>query len=136
MLQRVGIKFALSVENNDFEYYGFGPHESYIDKHNSCVIGDHRISLKDNKMVYIKPQEYGSRYYCSNLITRDMVKFGVIIIDAGINLVDGKICGDVDYEEVAKKASYITPVPGGVGPMTTTMLAYNIYDSYNDQRNN
>lgn len=72
MLQRVGIKFALSVENNDFEYYGFGPHESYIDKHNSCVIGDHRISLKDNKMVYIKPQEYGSRYYCSNLITRDI----------------------------------------------------------------
>ena len=71
-----------------------------------------------------------------NLITGDMVKFGVIIIDAGINFVDGKICGDVYYDDVAKKASYITPVPGGVGPMTTTMLAYNIYDSYNDQRNN
>ena len=65
-----------------------------------------------------------------------MKKFGVTIIDAGINLVDGKVCGDVDYDGVINKVNYITPVPGGVGPMTIAMLACNIYDSYNEQRNN
>jgi methylenetetrahydrofolate dehydrogenase (NADP+)/methenyltetrahydrofolate cyclohydrolase len=61
-----------------------------------------------------------------NLITADMVKDGVIIIDIGINrLDDGKLVGDVDFENVSKKASYITPVPGGVGPMTIAMLLKN-----------
>lgn len=60
-------------------------------------------------------------------VTVDMVKNNAIVIDVGINrLDDGKICGDVDYETVEKKASYITPVPGGVGPMTIAMLMYNI----------
>jgi methylenetetrahydrofolate dehydrogenase (NADP+)/methenyltetrahydrofolate cyclohydrolase len=62
-----------------------------------------------------------------HLITADMVKEGVVVVDAGINRVDGKIYGDVDFEGVSKKASYITPVPGGVGPMTITMLLYNTY---------
>lgn len=62
-----------------------------------------------------------------DLITADMVKEGVVVVDAGINRVDGKIYGDVDFEGVSKKASYITPVPGGVGPMTITMLLYNTY---------
>ncbi len=62
-----------------------------------------------------------------HLITEDMVKDGVVVLDAGINRVDGKIYGDVDFEGVSKKASYITPVPGGVGPMTITMLLYNTY---------
>ncbi|MBE5742229.1 MAG: bifunctional methylenetetrahydrofolate dehydrogenase/methenyltetrahydrofolate cyclohydrolase FolD [Clostridiales bacterium] len=62
-----------------------------------------------------------------HLITEDMVKEGVVVLDAGINRVDGKIYGDVDFENVSKKASYITPVPGGVGPMTITMLLYNTY---------
>ncbi len=58
-------------------------------------------------------------------VTSDMVKDGAIVIDVGINRVDGKLCGDVDYENVSKKASFITPVPGGVGPMTITMLLKN-----------
>ena len=62
-----------------------------------------------------------------HLITEDMVKEGAVVLDAGINRVDGKIYGDVDFDGVSKKASYITPVPGGVGPMTITMLLYNTY---------
>ncbi|HWQ51500.1 MAG TPA: bifunctional methylenetetrahydrofolate dehydrogenase/methenyltetrahydrofolate cyclohydrolase FolD [Terriglobales bacterium] len=58
-------------------------------------------------------------------ITADMVKEGAVVIDVGMNHVDGKLCGDVDFEQVAKKASAITPVPGGVGPMTITMLLKN-----------
>ena len=59
-------------------------------------------------------------------VTRDMVKEGAVVVDIGINRgADGKICGDVDFENVADKTSYITPVPGGVGPMTITMLMYN-----------
>jgi methylenetetrahydrofolate dehydrogenase (NADP+)/methenyltetrahydrofolate cyclohydrolase len=62
----------------------------------------------------------------ANLITEDMVKDGAIVIDIGINKLDnGKIVGDVDFEQVSKKSSYITPVPGGVGPMTIAMLLQN-----------
>ncbi len=61
-----------------------------------------------------------------NLITAPMVKTGAVVIDVGINrLPDGRLVGDVDFEEVKEKASYITPVPGGVGPMTVTMLLEN-----------
>jgi methylenetetrahydrofolate dehydrogenase (NADP+)/methenyltetrahydrofolate cyclohydrolase len=61
-----------------------------------------------------------------NLITADMVKDGAIVIDIGINHTkDGKICGDVDFDGVSKKASLITPVPGGVGPMTVACLMEN-----------
>ncbi len=61
-----------------------------------------------------------------NLITADMVKDGAIVVDIGINrLEDGSLVGDVDFENVSKKASYITPVPGGVGPMTIAMLLQN-----------
>ena len=62
-----------------------------------------------------------------HLVMTDMVKDGVVVIDAGINRENGKIYGDVDFDEVSKKASFITPVPGGVGPMTITMLLYNTY---------
>ena len=61
----------------------------------------------------------------AGLIREDMVKEGVVVVDAGMNRENGKLCGDVDYEGVSRKASYITPVPGGVGPMTITMLLYN-----------
>jgi methylenetetrahydrofolate dehydrogenase (NADP+)/methenyltetrahydrofolate cyclohydrolase len=54
-----------------------------------------------------------------------MVTDGVVVIDIGTNVVKGGITGDVDYESVAKKASLITPVPGGVGPMTTTLIMAN-----------
>ncbi|MGN1481362.1 bifunctional methylenetetrahydrofolate dehydrogenase/methenyltetrahydrofolate cyclohydrolase FolD [Porcipelethomonas sp.] len=62
----------------------------------------------------------------ANFVTGDMVKDGAVIIDVGMNrLENGKLCGDVNFEEVEKKASYITPVPGGVGPMTIAMLMKN-----------
>ena len=63
----------------------------------------------------------------ANFVTGDMVKEGAIVVDVGINRVDGKIYGDVDYNAVFNKASYITPVPGGVGPMTVTMLMFNAF---------
>lgn len=60
-------------------------------------------------------------------LTGDMIKEGAVVIDVGINrLEDGTICGDVDFESAKEKASYITPVPGGVGPMTVAMLMSNI----------
>ena len=64
------------------------------------------------------------------MITADMIKPGAVVIDVGINrLPDGKLCGDVDFEAAKEVASYITPVPGGVGPMTITMLLANTLES-------
>lgn len=66
----------------------------------------------------------------ADFITADMVKEGVVVIDVGINRnKDGKLTGDVDFEGVSNKASYITPVPGGVGPMTISMLLWNTLES-------
>lgn len=62
-------------------------------------------------------------------VTADMVKEGAIVIDVGINRVDGKVCGDVDFEKVKEKAGWITPVPGGVGRMTIAMLLSNTADA-------
>lgn len=59
------------------------------------------------------------------ILQKDMIKEGVIIFDVGISRANGKIKGDVDFESVSEKAAYITPVPGGVGPMTVTMLLKN-----------
>lgn len=72
----------------------------------------------------------------SKLITRDMVKRGCVIIDAGINVVDGKLCGDVDYDNVVDIVSYITPVPYGVGQVTTVELLYNVYRAYELNKRN
>lgn len=71
----------------------------------------------------------------ANFLTADMVKEGVIIIDVGINRVDGKLVGDVDFAEVEKKASAITPVPGGVGPMTVAVLLANTVTAARKQNN-
>ena len=60
-------------------------------------------------------------------ITKDMIKNGAVVIDVGINKMEnGKLCGDTDYENLQEKASFITPVPGGVGPMTVAMLMNNV----------
>lgn len=72
---------------------------------------------------------------CPNLITEDMVKKDAVVIDVGINRVDGKIVGDVDFDSVSKKASYITPVPGGVGPLTIAMLLSNVITCYKNKKN-
>ena len=76
-----------------------------------------------------------------NLVTQDMVKDGVIIIDVGISRVEDstrksgyKIVGDVDFENVSKKAKMISPVPGGVGPMTIVSLLQNTLKAYNENR--
>jgi methylenetetrahydrofolate dehydrogenase (NADP+)/methenyltetrahydrofolate cyclohydrolase len=61
----------------------------------------------------------------AKFVTEDMVKPGAVVIDVGVNRVDGKLVGDVDFDAVKGKASYITPVPGGVGPMTITCLLEN-----------
>jgi methylenetetrahydrofolate dehydrogenase (NADP+)/methenyltetrahydrofolate cyclohydrolase len=60
------------------------------------------------------------------MVTGDMIKPGAVVIDVGVNrLPDGKLCGDVDFDSAREKAGWITPVPGGVGPMTITMLLSN-----------
>ena len=65
-----------------------------------------------------------------NLLTADMVKPGAVVIDVGMNRNDdGKLCGDVDFQAVSQVAGYITPVPGGVGPMTITMLLVNTLEA-------
>ena len=62
----------------------------------------------------------------ANFVTGDMIKEGAVVIDVGMNrLENGKLCGDVDFASAEPKASYITPVPGGVGPMTISMLMKN-----------
>jgi methylenetetrahydrofolate dehydrogenase (NADP+)/methenyltetrahydrofolate cyclohydrolase len=65
-----------------------------------------------------------------NTVTADMVKPGAVVIDVGMNRDDNnKLCGDVDFANVREVAGYITPVPGGVGPMTITMLLMNTIES-------
>lgn len=70
-----------------------------------------------------------------HFITQDMVKDNAVIIDVGITKEEDKIYGDVDFENVKNKASYITPVPGGVGPMTVAMLMNNVIKAYKKQNN-
>ena len=65
----------------------------------------------------------------AGFVTADMVKPGAVVIDVGINRVDGKVCGDVDFETVKEVAGWITPVPGGVGRMTIAMLLANTADA-------
>jgi len=66
------------------------------------------------------------------VITGDMIGEGAVVIDVGVNRVDGKLCGDVDYESAVDKVAAITPVPGGVGPMTVTMLMKNTLQAAED----
>ena len=70
----------------------------------------------------------------AKLIKENMVKKGAIVIDVGINYTEDGTCGDVDFEKVSKIASYITPVPGGVGQMTVAMLAKNVMKAYELQK--
>jgi methylenetetrahydrofolate dehydrogenase (NADP+)/methenyltetrahydrofolate cyclohydrolase len=65
-----------------------------------------------------------------NILTADMVKPGAVVLDVGMNRnEDGKLCGDIDFAGVEQVAGYITPVPGGVGPMTITMLLINTLEA-------
>lgn len=64
------------------------------------------------------------------IIRKEMIKSGAVVIDAGTSKVDGKTCGDVDFDEVFESASHITPVPGGIGPMTIASLMENTYELF------
>ena len=66
----------------------------------------------------------------AQMVNENWVKEGAVVIDVGINRVNGKLVGDCDFESVAKKASYVSPVPKGVGPMTVCMLLSNTLDAY------
>lgn len=70
----------------------------------------------------------------ANFINEDYIKENAVVVDVGINRIDGKVVGDVDFASTSKKASYITPVPGGVGPMTITMLLKNVIASAKKER--
>ncbi len=80
---------------------------------------------KDLKSVTQRADILVAAVGIAEFVTADMVKDGAVVIDVGMNRKDGKLCGDVKFDEVEKKASYITPVPGGVGPMTIGMLMKN-----------
>ncbi len=73
---------------------------------------------------------------CSQMVKKDWLKEGATVIDVGINRIDNKLFGDVDFDDVKEKAAFITPVPGGVGPMTIAMLLDNTYQAYLNQNNN
>ncbi len=93
-------------------------------KENATVTVCHSRT-KDLKEIAAKADIVCAAIGRAGFVTADMVKPGAIVVDVGINRVDGKVCGDVDFAGVSAKASYITPVPGGVGPMTITMLLSN-----------
>lgn len=83
---------------------------------------------KDIKNICLSADILISATGKAKYITADMVKDGAVVVDVGMNRDEnGKLCGDVDFESVKEKASYITPVPGGVGPMTIATLLYNTY---------
>ena len=67
------------------------------------------------------------------MIKGDWIKPGAVVIDFGVNFEDGKMCGDVDYDEAAKVAGMITPVPGGTGPITNMMLIRNVLEAAGSQ---
>lgn len=70
----------------------------------------------------------------AGIVKGDWIKEGAIVIDVGINRVDGKIVGDVEFDKAAEKASYITPVPGGVGPLTVAILMRNVVEAFKQQQ--
>jgi methylenetetrahydrofolate dehydrogenase (NADP+)/methenyltetrahydrofolate cyclohydrolase len=72
----------------------------------------------------------------AGLVKGDWIKEGAIVIDVGINRVEGKIVGDVEFDKAFEKASYITPVPGGVGPLTVTILMRNVVEAFKQQQAN
>jgi methylenetetrahydrofolate dehydrogenase (NADP+)/methenyltetrahydrofolate cyclohydrolase len=87
-------------------------------------------ATKDLKAMTLQADVIVAAVGKRNVLTADMVKPGAVVLDVGMNRNDeGKLCGDVDFAGVAQVASYITPVPGGVGPMTITMLLVNTLEA-------
>ena len=112
------------------------PMASCLLKSNATVTVCHS-KTKDLKEVTKTADILVSAIGKPKFITKDFVKDGAVVIDVGINRTDGtnKICGDVDFEDCLPKVSKITPVPGGVGPMTIAMLLYNVVKATKQQNN-
>lgn len=73
---------------------------------------------------------------CAKLVKSDWVRDGSVLVDVGINRgSDGRLCGDIDFEAMAGRDVWVTPVPGGVGPMTVAMLLENTWQAYKKQKN-
>ncbi len=109
------------------------PVSSLLQQRNATVINanSHTKNLKD---LALMSDIIVSAAGKPNLITKEFVKHNAVIIDVGINRTSGGLKGDIDFESVYPSASYITPVPGGIGPMTVAMLMENTLDLYNIQK--
>lgn len=98
----------------------------------NCTVTIAHSRTKDLKEKCLKADIIVAAVGRPNTVTKDMVKPGAIIIDVGVNRVDGKLVGDVDFEGIKDIASFITPVPGGVGPMTITSLLQNTIETFKE----
>lgn len=105
------------------------PLASLLSNRNATVVLTHS-KTKNLKEIVSNADIVISAVGKALFITNDMIKDGAIVIDAGINFIDGKIFGDVDFNNIKDKCSYITPVPGGVGPMTVYELMQNVYNAH------
>ncbi|MEC9484698.1 MAG: bifunctional methylenetetrahydrofolate dehydrogenase/methenyltetrahydrofolate cyclohydrolase FolD [Candidatus Izemoplasma sp.] len=105
------------------------PVSALLTRHNATVTLAHSRT-KNLKMKSQRADIIIAAVGRPKMVTADMVKDGAVVIDVGVNRVDGKLVGDVDFDAISKKAKYITPVPGGVGPMTITSLLQNTLICY------
>ncbi len=101
-----------------------------------CTITVTHIHTKNIKELTTKADILVAACGVANMVKKDWIKEGAILIDVGINRENGKLCGDIDFDDVKDKAGAITPVPGGVGPMTVAMLLQNTYRAYLLQHDN
>lgn len=95
-----------------------------------CTVTITHIHTQNIKELTSKADILVAACGVAKMVKKDWIKSGAILIDVGINRENGKICGDIDFEDVKEKAGAITPVPGGVGPMTVAMLLENTYQAY------
>ena len=95
-----------------------------------CTVTVTHIHTKNIKELTAKADILVADCGVAKLVKKDWIKDGAILIDVGINRENGKLCGDIDFDDVKDKAGAITPVPRGVGPMTVAMLLQNTYHAY------
>ena len=107
-----------------------GKPQAMLMLHKNATVTICHSRTKDLKEVVKRADIVVAAVGVANMVTKDMIKEGAVVIDVGMNrLPNGKLCGDVDFEGVSEVASFITPVPGGVGPMTIAMLMKNTLTS-------
>ncbi len=107
-----------------------GKPQAMLMLHKNATVTICHSKTKDLKEVVKRADIVVAAVGVANMVTKDMIKEGAVVIDVGMNrLPNGKLCGDVDFEGVSEVASFITPVPGGVGPMTIAMLMENTLTS-------